>query len=172
MLCADATGEITLVFFNARSDWLLKLLPPGETRIVSGMVEAYGDALQMVHPDYVVAADAADDGLPAIEPVYPMTAGLAPKLLLKAIRAALERTPELDEWLDPALLARRGWPAWRDAVATAHAPSGAAELEPSAPARARLAYDELLANQLALARGAPPAPPAAGPRHPRRGRAG
>jgi len=149
--CGDTTGEITLVFFNARSDWLMKLLPPGETRVISGRVEAYGDALQMVHPDYVVLPDDAGDGLPAIEPVYPMTAGLAPKLLLKAVRAALERAPELDEWLDPALQARRGWPAWREALALAHAPQEAADLEAPAPARQRLAYDELLANQLALA---------------------
>ena len=60
--CGDATGEITLVFFNARSDWLMKLLPPGETRVVSGVVEAYGEMLQMVHPDYVVPQDEADDG--------------------------------------------------------------------------------------------------------------
>ena len=161
------------MFFNARSDWLLKVLPPGETRIVSGMVEAYGDALQMVHPDYIVeAADAADDGLPGIEPVYPMTAGLAPKLLLKAIHAAIERAPELDEWLDPALRARHRWPSWRDAVAAVHAPSGDADLAPSAPARARLAYDELLANQLALAVVRRRLAPAAGPRRPRRGRAG
>ncbi|MFO1146578.1 MAG: DEAD/DEAH box helicase [Rhodospirillales bacterium] len=151
VLCADATGEITLVFFNARSDWLLKLLPPGETRVVSGRIEAYGDALQMVHPDYVVPQEEAAEGLPAIEPVYPMTAGLAPKLLLKAIRGALERAPALDEWLDAALLARRVWPSWRDALAAAHAPTTSGDLEPHALARARLAYDELLANQLALA---------------------
>ena len=150
--CGDATGEITLVFFNARSDWLMKLLPPGETRVVSGVVEAYGEMLQMVHPDYVVPQDEADEGgLPAIEPVYPMTTGLAPKLLLKAIRGALERVPELDEWLDPALKSRRRWPGWREALATAHAPGSTADLEPHASARQRLAYDELLANQLALA---------------------
>jgi ATP-dependent DNA helicase RecG len=151
VLCDDGSGEIVLVFFNARSDWLTKVLPPGETRVVSGMVEAYGDTLQMVHPDYIVAPGAAAETPVGMEAIYPMTAGLAPKLLLKAVHAAVERAPVLDEWLDSALRARRGWPSWRDAVAAVHAPTGEADLAPDAPARARLAYDELLANQLALA---------------------
>lgn len=151
VLCADASGEIILVFFNARSEWLLKMLPLGETRVISGLVESYGETLQMVHPDYIVEPGAATGVLPAIEPVYPMTAGLAPKVLLKAVHAAVERAPSLDEWLDPALCRQRGWPAWQAAVSAVHAPGSEADLAPSAPARARLAYDELLANQLALA---------------------
>ncbi|MBK8212051.1 MAG: ATP-dependent DNA helicase RecG [Rhodospirillales bacterium] len=151
ILCEDASGEIILVFFNARGDWLTKVLPPGEVRVVSGMVEAYGEALQMVHPDYIVEPAAAAETLSGMEPVYPMTAGLAPKLLLKALHAAIERAPALDEWLDPALRQRNCWPSWRDALATVHAPASEADLAPTAPARARLAYDELLANQLALA---------------------
>jgi ATP-dependent DNA helicase RecG len=151
VLCEDASGEIVLVFFNARSEWLLKVLPPGETRVVSGMAESYGDALQIVHPDYIVEPAAAADALPTIEPVYPMTTGLAPKLLLKAVRAAVDRAPCLDEWLDPALRSQRAWPAWRDAVIAVHSPARETDLAPTAPAGARLAYDELLANQLALA---------------------
>ena len=150
ILCGDASGELILVFFNARPEYLLKTLPPGETRIVSGIVDTYGEGLQMVHPDYVLA-DADEEALPSIEPVYPLTAGLNGKILLKVIKAALQRAPVLDEWLDPTFQARRGWPAWRDALAQAHAPRKDDDLAPLAPARARLAFDELLANQLALA---------------------
>src|SRR5512132_3645442 len=150
ILCDDASGELILVFFSARPEYLLKTLPPGETRIVSGMVDTFGEGLQMVHPDYVLA-DADKETLPSIEPVYPLTAGLSGKMLVKVIKAALQRAPMLDEWLDPAFRARRGWPAWRDALAQAHAPGNDDDLAPLAPARARLAFDELLANQLALA---------------------
>ena len=150
ILCADdAGGEIVLVFFNPRPEYLFKTLPPGDERIVSGLVERYGELRQMVHPDYIVsAADAA--GLPAIEPVYPLAAGITGKILQKLIKAALERAPALDEWLDPVYRQRHGWPAWHDALVLAHAPRNEADLSPLAPARARLAFDELLANQLAL----------------------
>jgi ATP-dependent DNA helicase RecG len=150
VLCADATGELLLVFFNVRPEYLIKVLPPGETRLVSGMVETFGEALQMVHPDYVVGeTDAAE--LPTIEPIYRLTAGLTGKQVSKAIKAALQRVPVLDEWLDPAFIARLRWPAWRDALYEVHAPKSDVDLAPLASARARLAFDELLANQLTLA---------------------
>jgi ATP-dependent DNA helicase RecG len=149
VLCRDDTGEIALVFFHSRRDYLARALPPGELRVVSGKVEAYAGQAQMTHPDHI-AAPAEAARLPRIEPVYPLTAGLTAKPLAKAIAAALERVPELDEWCDPAHLAGERWPAWCEAVVAAHRPAGPADLEPTTAARRRLAFDELLANQLAL----------------------
>jgi ATP-dependent DNA helicase RecG len=151
ILCADDSGELVLVFFHARPEYLMKILPPGETRLVSGMVDTFGEGLQMVHPDYVLADAHKEEGLSAMEPVYPLTAGLTGKMLIRATKAALQRAPVLDEWLEPAFRARQGWPGWREALLQAHAPTGEDDLAPLAPARARLAFDELLANQLALA---------------------
>ncbi len=149
IVVADETGSMTLVFFHARTDYLNRTLPEGETRVVSGKVEAFGDGLQMTHPDHV--AELKDRGsLERVEPVYPLTAGLSLKVLGKAMDAALSDLPTLPEWLDAALVSREKWPAWREAVAAAHAPLGEQDLSPSNIARTRLAYDELLANQLAL----------------------
>jgi ATP-dependent DNA helicase RecG len=150
VVCSDETGFLTLVFFHAKGDWLEKLLPVGEERIVSGMVEAFNDGLQITHPDHVVPPDRLDE-LMTIEPVYPLTAGLPAKIIVKAVHAAVERAPVLAEWIDKAYLSRQAWPAWREALGQAHSPTGDADLSPMAPARQRLAYDELLANQLALA---------------------
>ena len=150
VICSDATGFLTLVYFNARADYLVGLLPPGAERVVSGMIDRFDDELQMTHPDHVVAPELMESVL-GVEAVYPLTAGLSPKVLTRLIRAALERTPDLAEWQDPALQQRRGWPSWRAALHVVHAPESADDLAPTAPARARLAYDELLANQLALA---------------------
>lgn len=147
--CFDDTDQIDLVFFRPHRDWLQKQLPEGETRIISGRVEDYNGKLQMTHPDHIVSVEEAAS-LPLVEPVYPLTAGLSAKMLSKAIDASLSRVPELPEWLDEALRVREKWPAWRDAVMMAHAPESETELSPLAPARARIAYDELLANQLAL----------------------
>ena len=150
IVCTDETGQIVLVFFKARADYLGHALPAGEERLISGRIEAYADGLQMVHPDHIGAPD-APDAPPAIEPVYPLTAGLPLRSLDRAVRAALQRLPGLDEWLDPPFRAREHWPPWQDAMHAVHTPENEAALDPLAPARARLAYDELLANQLALA---------------------
>ncbi|MGD9535918.1 MAG: ATP-dependent DNA helicase RecG [Alphaproteobacteria bacterium] len=150
VICSDETGFIDLVFFRARGDYLEKALPVGQVRVVSGRVERYDEKLQMIHPDHIVPLEDIDT-LRAIEPVYGLTEGLSLKVLGKAMRAALGRLPELAEWHDPALLARQAWPAWRAALLAVHEPSSLDALAPETPARQRLAYDELLANQLALA---------------------
>ena len=150
VLCTDDTGVLELVFFNAKSDYLLRVLPVGEWRVVSGKVTHYQGRVQIQHPDHIVPP--AERGeVQGVEPVYPLTAGLVLKVVRKALRAALSRTPDLPEWLDPAHRDREGWPVWRDAVEAVHAPLGPADVQPDAPARRRLAYDEMLANQLALA---------------------
>ena len=147
--CHDDTGEVTLVFFHAKADYLGKILPEGEVRVVSGRLEVFGGRLQMSHPDHIGRLEELRS-LKRVEPVYPLTAGLTLKPLGKAVRGALERAPDLPEWLDPAFFAREGWPDWRAALGAAHAPRGPEDLDPLTPARRRLAYDELLANQLAL----------------------
>lgn len=146
----DETGTIELVFFHADRSYLQKILPVSEQRIVSGRVDVYDGQLQMTHPDHVVAADALD-ALPLIEPVYPLTAGLSGRMLLGAVSQATDRVPDLAEWQDPAWVAARGWPTFAQAIKQAHVPQSDEDLEPSSDIRARLAYDELLANQLALA---------------------
>ncbi len=148
--CSDETGSMALVFFRAREDWLRQRLPEGATRVVSGRVERYGGALQMVHPDHVVPPDERES-VQTVEPVYRLGAGVTLKAMTRAVRAAVDRAPALPEWVAPDSLRARGWPPWNEALRAAHRPERAADLEPASPARARLAYDELLANQLALA---------------------
>lgn len=148
--CEDETGRMSLVFFHARADYLNNILPEGETRVVSGKVERFNDEIQMAHPDHV-GTPAERDKLQAVEPVYPLTQGLSLKVLSKAIGAALPLAPDLPEWLDPAFRKKHSWPAWREALETLHSPETEDDLSPETPARSRLAYDELLANQLALA---------------------
>ncbi|HET8726180.1 MAG TPA: ATP-dependent DNA helicase RecG [Alphaproteobacteria bacterium] len=148
--CSDETGSIDLVYFHPRADWLKSILPVGDIRVVSGRVETFHGGLQMAHPDHVAPPEKLAE-VAIVEPVYPMTAGLAPKTLVKATTAALALAPDLAEWQDAAWLRRKGWPGWLEAIRTAHAPTDEAALGRESPARARLAYDELLANQLALA---------------------
>ena len=139
---ADAQGNyITLVYFGGNPGWARKLLPLGQPKRVSGKLESYGQELQIVHPDVLEPGET----LPAREAVYPLSDGLTAKRMAQLAAQALERAPALPEWIEPSLLAQRGWPAWREALARIHADAA------TGVARTRLAYDEIFANQLALA---------------------
>ncbi len=149
--CEDAQGNpLTLIYFHAYSDQLAELLPVGEQRLISGKVEQQGLFLSMVHPDFVLP-EARSTEIPRFEPIYPLTAGLSNRMVGKTIRRAVALLPELPEWLDTAFLQQKDWPTWAEALQKLHAPTCAADMLPTAPHRARLAYDELLAHQLALA---------------------
>lgn len=149
VVCSDESGFITLVFFHAKADWLEKSLPLGSERIISGTVEHFNGGMQMTHPDHIVPLDKLAEVM-TVEPVYPLTAGVTPKVMVKAVKAAVARAPKLPEWIDAAYLARQGWEDWHTALTKVHSPESEADLWADGKARQRLAYDELLANQLAL----------------------
>ncbi len=146
----DGTGFLTLTYFGGVGGGIEKRHPVGSIRVVSGRVDRYGSELQLAHPDYMVAPEQASD-IPELEAIYPATAGLPPRTVRRFVLEALARTPDLPEWQDPAWRAREGFPTWRAALARLHAPQGETDLAPQATHRRRLAYDELLAHQLAMA---------------------
>ena len=136
----DAHGNhVALVYFGGSSGYVRKLLPAGEAKRVSGRLEQYGQELQMVHPELL-----EDEGFREREPVYPLSEGITSRRLAALVEQAVARAPDLPEWIEPSLKAKRDWPSWREAVARVHADPA------DAVARARLAYDEVFANQLAL----------------------
>ena len=138
----DGDGNaITLTFFN-NPGWASKQLPLREPRVVVGRLDQYGDEWQIVHPEVLKPAEAS--GIAIREPVYPLTEGIANKRMRELALAGMERAPELAEWIEPSLLAQMHWPKWRAALAQAHSDPD------ETPARKRLAYDEIFANQLAL----------------------
>jgi ATP-dependent DNA helicase RecG len=142
IFATDGDGNaISLVYFN-NPGWAKRTLPKGEKRIVSGKLEQYGDEWQIIHPE---VAEPGKGPPPLIrEPVYPLTEGLTNRRLGELVREALERAPELPEWIEPSLLSREAWGTWRASLAIAHREPGADA------ARRRLAYDEIFANQVAL----------------------
>ena len=146
----DGTAFLTLIWFRGHGEHLLRSHPVGSRRVVSGKIERWGNEIQMAHPDYVVAVEKAAE-VPEVEAVYPATAGLPARTVRRLAHEALARAPELPEWQDPAWLAREGLPTWRAALEAYHNPATEADLSPLSPARRRLAFDELLAHQLALA---------------------
>jgi ATP-dependent DNA helicase RecG len=146
---SDDTGSLVITYFSAHTDYIAKLLPVGERRYVSGTTALYDGMLQMVHPDRVVD-EAGLAKLPLIEPTYPLTEGLFANQLRRAIENALDRLPVLTEWQDSAYLARAKSPNFAEAIRRLHRPENLDDIQPGSPAWSRLAYDELLAGQLAL----------------------
>lgn len=146
----DEKTSFQLVYFHARGDYLERSMPTGARRIVSGRIELFDGIGQMVHPDHAVPEDDTDS-IPRFEPVYPLTGGITQKVMFKSCNAALERLPPLEEWIDPSQKAQAKWPDFEQAVRQAHAPQNLGDIAPTAPARERLAYDELMAHQLTLA---------------------
>lgn len=146
---SDETGFMHLVFFHARADYLLKQLPEGEMRVISGKAERFASEIQMTHPDLIARPDEIKPQ-DLIQPVYPLTAGLTATTARKAAKAALDQAPDLSEWLDPSLVERFDWPSWHAALAMLHCPDVPKLTGLDSPARCRLAFDEMLAHQLAL----------------------
>lgn len=148
--CYDDTGEIMLSYFRARGDYLKSTLPEGEIRFVGGKVEEYNGKLQINHPDFTATEDEMKT-LPLFEPIYPMTAGLAAKTLRKSISLLMENLPILPEWLDPPLIKREKWPSFNDAIVGLHLADKPEIIVGDSVYRQRIAFDEIFANQLALA---------------------
>ena len=150
IICEASGSYLEVVFFNYHKDYIIEQLPIGETRLISGQVERYGERWQMSHPDYIVRENEAWK-IPIYEPIYPLTQGVSNKLMNRAVKEALKNLPNLPEWLDDTLLKREGWPSFKEAFFQAHHPQNEMDVSSVSKARQRLAYDELLANQLALA---------------------
>ena len=142
VVVTDGSGFAELTWFNRP--------PPatcvaGARVLVSGRFEPYNNRPRM-SPDHLVPA-AQEARLPRFEPIWPLTAGLRPWVVARAMAAALRRLPDFPEWHDAALLRREHWPDFATALRALHAP----EAPPGDLPRTRLAYDELLAHQLAIA---------------------
>ena len=150
VLVSDGQVSLHLIYFHAQAEYLERLLPEGAKRVISGRAEMFDGMVQMPHPDHVLAPKDAED-LPMFEPVHGLTAGVTQKAMRRAISAAIGRVPELGEWIDGPLLDQKNWPGFSEAITQAQFPQSQADVNAEAPARQRLAYDELFAHQLTLA---------------------
>ena len=151
----DDTDQVVITYFNVKGDYLSNLYPTNRKVVVSGLLERYKANWSMNHPDYALPVERVGE-IPRFEPVYPLTEGLSSKMLRKTIEQALTKLPDLPEWSDTHLVKREQWPIWKDAVKIAHTPvpeivPEGTDIPNTKPAKRRLAYDELLADQLALA---------------------
>ena len=147
---SDDTGDVVLTYFRAQPGYVEKLLPVGAKRHVSGTLQMFDGMPQIVHPDRVVD-EAGFAKLSGIDPVYPLTQGLALGSLRRAVTQALHKLPNLPEWISPEVIRRCKFPPIAEALDRVHIPIDPTDILPEGPFWSRLAFDELLAGQLALA---------------------
>src|SRR6202044_2484233 len=147
---SDETGDVVLTYFRSPPGYVEKLLPVGSKRYVSGTVQMYDGILQITHPDRVVD-EAGFAKMSGIDPVYPLTVGLALGSLRRAVTQALQKLPDLPEWISPEIMRRCSFPPIAEALHRVHNPVELTDILPDRPFWSRLAFDELLAGQLALA---------------------
>lgn len=148
--CTDGTAEIVLVFFKVYKDTISKSYPIGEKRAISGKLEYFNGMWQMSHPEYNLAPQYLSL-IARYEPVYPLTAGINNKLMCRLATEALKEMPQMPEWQAKDSLKDLEYISFNQAMERIHHPKNMADLLPSSTARRRLAYDEILSNQLALA---------------------
>ena len=150
VMTEDATAKLEIVFFHADRRYVERMLPPDTEVYVSGRIEKYGEKLQMMHPDHIVGLEELNK-LPLLEPVYALTAGLSGKVLHKLIGKALDLLPPVPEWLDENVRTRLSALPFAESFHRLHYPQTPADISTGSPPWQRLAFDELLAGQLALA---------------------
>ena len=150
VIASDESGDVVLTFFNVKSDYLTKTLPEAQVRIISGLMERFDGMAQISHPDIITTPDKLAD-VATLEPQYPLTYAITQKQLRFFMQQALAKLPTLTEWHDAALLAQQGWPSFTHALRLQHQPQEVSDIALESPSRRRLAYDEIMASQLALA---------------------
>ena len=148
--CHTDIGLLDIIFFNYKKDYIIKQLPENTTRIISGQISRFSNHLQMTHPDYIVEEE-NKSLIPLYEPIYPLTRGLSNKMIQNVLKTALKCIPDFPEWQNEAFLKQQKWESFKNCLIKVHSPVSNQEISPFHPTRMRLAYDELLANQLALA---------------------
>lgn len=146
---SDGTGQMVISYFRASESWINKTFPIGEIRVVSGTLDYWHGTLQMSHPDYIGSFDDIAH-IARIQPVWPLTAGVTNKLMGRLVTQSLERLADLEEWQDVHWLNKQSWPGFKECLLGLHNPESAEFLKLSHPYHRRLAYDEILAHQLAL----------------------
>jgi len=148
IVCHNETGFITIVYFQYK-EFVKRAFPENKEIMLSGKAEVFGRELHITHPDYITSK-IADNSIPVVEQIYPLTKGITNKGVKTSINEALKKIDDLPEWIDQELVKKEKWPSWKDAINKIHTSEKIKDFDPESKYIQRLAYDELLAYQLAL----------------------
>jgi ATP-dependent DNA helicase RecG len=148
--CICGETPIDIIYFYARHPVVRATLPIGKDRLVSGKLEYFRNNFQITHPSHIIESENINQ-LKDIEPIYGLTGGLSQKIVLKYFDKILKSLPLLDEWIDNKIVDKYSFNNWNESILAIHNPENAEDLINNNIYRRRLAFDELLAHQLAIA---------------------
>ena len=152
---ADGTGALTLRFFYFNRSQQEQLARGRRIRIY-GEARRGSAGLEMIHPEYRLLGEGSGEVEETLTPIYPVTEGVQQGRLRRLVDQALHRLRQgaLADLIPSALRADAGGPSLSEALHTVHHPASDASLElllsGRHPAQRRLAFEELLAQHLAL----------------------
>lgn len=147
ILGCDGKNHVTLTYFNYAPHYIINKLVIGDKYIISGKLERLSLVeYQISHPDIYLS----DERLKDIEPKYPLTFAITSKQIAQLVNYSLGLVPDLAEWLPHDIIQKHHWLSWIESVKNLHNPVDINYLMPDSPFKKRIAFDELLASQLAL----------------------
>ncbi len=147
----DASGQLTLRFLHFYPSQITALKVGNKLRVY-GEVRSGFFGYEMVHPTCKAVGEKTTVA-ETLTPVYPTVAGLTQGNLRKAIAIALKQNV-LNETLPNSVYQQFQFPSFAASLKALHNPPPDADLqgleEKSTPEWQRLAFDELLAQQLSM----------------------
>lgn len=141
---------VVIQFFNTKfADYWFKQMPAGSYRFISGRLDSSGELYAINHPDYILSENELEK-IPEIQPVYPLTEGISLKTMINVRDSIIPMIPDVPEWQSDKYI--KNLPSFKESLNLIHNPKSEDDILPNNPARIRLAYDELLAHQISIAK--------------------
>jgi ATP-dependent DNA helicase RecG len=145
----DDTGTMRVVWFN--QPYLSEQLKTNDRVVLAGKVTVFNRHKSMENPEWEHVPQGETDDLThtgRLVPVYPLTQGLSQRVLRRAVKEAVDKYAGLvKETLPAEMRSRLRLPGLADALRQIHYPDTEERYD---EARRRMAFDELLAVQIAV----------------------
>ena len=149
IICYNPTGYFSLVFFKIYPSQIEKLAI-GKEIVVMGKIQKHLKDNQISHPQYVEDISKVAQ-IPQHNVIYPLSQKISNKFVAQKIQEILTQLPKsCEEWISDNIVKEHDFPTFYNSLRLIHNPIFAGDINPQNPAYQRLAYDEILASQIAV----------------------
>ena len=148
--CFDETGEINIVFFNSRENYIKEILPINSEVIISGKVNFYKNKYQITNPDYVTSIN-NEEKVTKIMPTYASLKGISNKTINKIYENIIKEIPDVPEWHREHIIKNNKWFSFKDSLIQLHNPKKIEDLDKNSLTYERISFDEIFSNLLIFA---------------------
>ena len=148
--CFDETGEINIVFFNSRENYIKEILPINSEVIISGKVNFYKNKYQITNPDYVTSIN-NEEKVTKIMPTYASLKGISNKTINKIYENIIKEIPDVPEWHRDHIIKNNKWFSFKESLIQLHNPKKIEDLDKNSLTYERISFDEIFSNLLIFA---------------------